>query len=145
MGSRCRQNIAWWARAIRKIIIMVIMVWGSHQRPASFSLDNNEITPVDFLFLWSLLWFLHSTFTCIHPILFFFQNARMAWIRYFGTSIVFHNVFRMLYHKLLAEISTMPLWFWMHPREWQVLCLHSACWLWFMKILISCVSYLSLL
>lgn len=94
MGSRCRQNIAWWARAIRKIIITVMMVWGSQQRSASFSLDNYEITHVDFLFLWSLLWFPHSTSTCIHPILFFFQNVRMAWIRSFGTSIVLHNVFK---------------------------------------------------
>ena len=101
MGSRCPQNIAWWARAIRKIIIMVIMVWGSHQRPVSFSLDNYEITPLDFLFLWSLLWFPHLTFTCIHPILFFFKM-----LEWHGLDILAHPLYFM--SSECYTISSLP-------------------------------------
>lgn len=43
--------------------------------------------------------------TSFNLFLFLIQNAKMTWVISFGTSIVFYNVFRMLYHKFLAKFQ----------------------------------------
>lgn len=93
MGSRCRQNIAWWARAIRKIIITVMMVWA-----ASKGLHPSPWTIMKLLmwisYFYDLFYGFRTQLLPAYTLFYVFQNARMAWIRYFGTSIVLHNVFK---------------------------------------------------
>lgn len=99
MGSRCHQNIAWWARAIRKIIIMVMMVWGSQQRPVSFSLDNSKITlmyfcsfMISFMFF-TLNFYLHLTYS-------YFSFKMLKW---HGLYLLVHQ----LHFKMSSECYTI--------------------------------------